>query len=270
VAWLPHCTAPNAAVGVAHAQSSTWAVAVAARLRHCRAGGSRILAFRVPPALLAGWRARRAGMHAAAFHPMVAVVPAGGGRRRKPARKVTAAWFVRCTVGAYRKHMVMTMPATFIPLEALLERRLGASRARLLLEMFRFGVVGGVGFLVDAGVLLAMLALGLGPYGGRVVSYVVAASATFALNRAWTFRAQPKNAAPVRQWALFLALNLIGFACNYGAYAALISTIPLVARYPVLGVAAGSLAGMTGNFLLSRRYVFGAGVKAKAASPPVN
>ncbi len=164
----------------------------------------------------------------------------------------------------------MTMPLPSTPLHEMLERQLGAGRAHLLLEMFRFGVVGGVGFLVDAGVLLAMLSLGLGPYGGRVVSYVVAASCTFALNRAWTFRAQPKSATPVRQWVLFLALNLIGFACNYGAYAALISSVPLVARFPVLGVAAGSLAGMTGNFLLSRRYVFGAGAAAKAASPPVH
>ena len=162
----------------------------------------------------------------------------------------------------------MTLPLTTNPLMDLLERRVGAARARLLLEMFRFGVVGGVGFLVDSAVLLAMLALGLGPYGGRVVSYVVAASATFALNRAWTFRHQPKSETPIRQWALFLMLNLIGFACNYGAYAALISGVSLVARYPVLGVAAGSLAGMTGNFLLSRRYVFGATTTRAGASAP--
>jgi len=173
--------------------------------------------------------------------------------------------------------MVMTMPLTTPPRFDWLQRRLGAARLRLLAEMFRFGVVGGVGFLVDSAVLLGMLALGFGPYGGRVVSYVVAASTTFALNRAWTFRHQPKSATPLRQWALFLMLNLIGFACNYGAYAALIASVPLVARYPVLGVAAGSLAGMTGNFLLSRRYVFGAtatehgaAARAKAASPPVH
>ncbi len=162
----------------------------------------------------------------------------------------------------------MTIPLTTNPITDRLQRHLGVSRMRLLLEMFRFGVVGGVGFIVDASVLLAMLALGFGPYGGRVVSYLVAATTTFALNRAWTFRRQPKSETPVRQWALFLLLNLIGFACNYGAYAALISWVPLVAHYPVLGVAAGSLAGMTGNFLLSRRYVFGAGVSPTNATVP--
>jgi putative flippase GtrA len=175
---------------------------------------------------------------------------------------------VVCALHIWRvqEAMVMTLPLSTSPIGELLERRIGPGRARLLLEMFRFGVVGGVGFVADAAVLLAMLALGLGPYGGRVVSYVVAASCTFALNRAWTFRQQPKSHAPMRQWALFLTLNLVGFACNYGAYAALISTVPLVARYPVLGVAAGSFAGMTGNFLLSRRFVFGTSSGASSSS----
>jgi putative flippase GtrA len=54
----------------------------------------------------------------------------------------------------------------------------------------------------------------------------------------------------------FLAVNLLGFACNYGTYALLVAGMPFVAANPVLGVAAGSLAGMVGNFVLSRRYVF--------------
>lgn len=126
----------------------------------------------------------------------------------------------------------------------------------MLPQFLRFGVVGTVGFLVDSAVLLAMMALGLGPYGGRVVSYLAAASTTFALNRAWTFRSAARDAPMAAQWGRFVALNLVGFAANYGTYAALIATVPLVAAYPVLGVAAGSVAGMFLNFGLSRRYVF--------------
>jgi len=86
---------------------------------------------------------------------------------------------------------------------------------------------------------------------------VAAATTTWGLNRAWTFRGQGGGPA-VRQWALFLLVNLVGFACNYGTYATLVALVPLAAQHPVIGVAAGSLAGMAGNFLLSRRYVFGA------------
>ena len=128
---------------------------------------------------------------------------------------------------------------------------------RKIFEQFlRFGVVGTLGFLVDAAVLLGMLALGLGPYGGRVISYLAAASTTFALNRAWTFRAAPRNAPVAAQWGRFVLLNLVGFAANYGTYAALIASLPFVAQHPVLGVAAGSIAGMFINFGLSRRFVF--------------
>jgi putative flippase GtrA len=136
---------------------------------------------------------------------------------------------------------------------------LSPSRSRMGGELLRFGVVGVAGFVVDAGVLMAGIALGTGPWVGRVLSYLAAASTTYALNRAWTFRdaARPAGrAAAARQWGLFLLVNLLGFACNYGTYAALLGSVPLVAAHPVLGVAAGSLAGLLGNFLLARRFVF--------------
>ena len=125
-----------------------------------------------------------------------------------------------------------------------------------ILQFLRFGVVGVAGFLVDAGVLTAMIWLGLGPYAGRVMSYLVAASTTFAFNRAWTFRSASREAPVASQWGRFLLLNLIGFAANYGTYAALVAGTAIVAAHPVIGVAAGSLAGMFINFGLSRRYVF--------------
>lgn len=145
--------------------------------------------------------------------------------------------------------------STDIPVWAV---RLGLARVRMAAELLRFGVVGVVGFVVDAAVLTAGIALGLGPWVGRVLSYLAAATTTFALNRAWTFR-DAASGPPVQQWALFLVVNLVGFAFNYGAYAALVTFVPLVAATPVLGVAAGSLAGMVGNFVLSRRFVFGQG-----------
>ena len=136
-----------------------------------------------------------------------------------------------------------------------IESTLGPERFQLLMEFLRFGVVGTVGFVVDTAVLYAGLALGLGLYGGRAVSYLAAATTTWALNRLWTFRG--RGDGPVhRQWALFLLVNLVGFAMNYGTYAALIEFVPMVAVHPVLGVAAGALAGMFGNFVLSRQLVF--------------
>ena len=133
--------------------------------------------------------------------------------------------------------------------------RLPARHAALIGEMFRFGVVGTLGFIIDTATLYVAMSLGAGLYLGRVLSYLTAASVNWALNRAWTFR-QAGQTGRRKQWALFLVVNLLGFAINYGTYTLLVSNWPLAAQNPVLGVAAGSLAGMAGNFLLSRRLVF--------------
>ena len=103
-----------------------------------------------------------------------------------------------------------------IPVPAPVVRRLGAGRVAALLEFFRFGVVGTLGFLVDAGVLLAAIALGLGPWVGRLVSFLAAATVTYSLNRAWTFRRRTGGGgASAGQWARFVVVNLGGFAANY-------------------------------------------------------
>ncbi|WP_307138009.1 GtrA family protein [Pseudoroseomonas cervicalis] len=142
-------------------------------------------------------------------------------------------------------------------------RRLPARRAALAWlagsgvagQALRFGIVGASGVVVDTAMLYLALGLGAGLYGGRVLSYLVAASWNWALNRAWTFR-QARSAPAGRQWALFLLVNLGGFALNYGCYALLVGFWTLAAAHPAIAVAAGALAGMAGNFLASRHFVF--------------
>ena len=63
-----------------------------------------------------------------------------------------------------------------------LERLIGPAHSRTLVQFLRFGVVGTLGFLVDTAVLYLGLALGLGLYLGRAISYLAAASANWALN----------------------------------------------------------------------------------------
>jgi putative flippase GtrA len=128
--------------------------------------------------------------------------------------------------------------------------------------MLRFATVGGIGFLIDAGVLYGMLTLGLDPYSGRVVSFLAAATATWILNRSFTFRRDSpsqgmySNTHPANEWLAYLGLMAIGGLVNYGSYAAAVAALEPVARHPVIGVALGSIAGMAINFWTSKTLVF--------------
>jgi putative flippase GtrA len=127
---------------------------------------------------------------------------------------------------------------------------------RLLAQFARFAVVGVIGFVVDAGTLYAaMAALSLNLYAGRVVSFLAAASVTWVLNRAWTFRDAPRKPSH-RQWLQFVSVNSVGGLVNYGVYAVLVATVALAHRWPVIAVAAGSVSGLSFNFVLSRSLVF--------------
>ena len=126
------------------------------------------------------------------------------------------------------------------------------------LPFFRFGLVGTGGFVIDTIVLYAMIMVGLDRYSGRLVSYLCAATFTWFGNRTITFahaRATGRRAMTA-EWMRFLVTNLGGGAVNYAVYAALVTYSAMVHEYPILGVAAGALSGMTINFLASRWLVF--------------
>jgi len=122
-------------------------------------------------------------------------------------------------------------------------------------QFVRFAAVGVAGLAVDTAVLYGALALGAGLYSGRVVSYLAAATTTWALNRQFTF-ASHADESKLAQWAKFLAANALGGLVNYSVYAALVATSPLVVTMPVIAVCAGSIAGLAVNFTLSRKFVF--------------
>lgn len=123
-------------------------------------------------------------------------------------------------------------------------------------KFIRFGLVGCAGFCVDAGVLyLALYGLGLNYYSGRVISYGLAATCTWYLNRRFTF-GDSRNDARLREWARFVTLNLAGGALNYAIYAAYVRTHADGVGAPAIGVALGSIGGMCVNFSLSKWLVF--------------
>ena len=121
-------------------------------------------------------------------------------------------------------------------------------------EFLTFAAVGIVGLGVDVGVLY-LAAPVFGWYAARVLSFLAAASATWALNRRYTFAARSSNTSIWREYLGYLVTMLGGAVVNYAVYVATLHWID--GRWaPALGVALGSCAGLTLNFLSARQLVF--------------
>ncbi len=125
-----------------------------------------------------------------------------------------------------------------------------------LVEFLRFAAVGVVGLFADmAALTFALEILHLDPYSGRVFSYLIAATTTWALNRRFTF-ARAEESSAFKQWVKFLGANAIGGVVNYAVYAAIVSLTVIGAAWPQIGVAAGSIAGLFFNFSVNKFWVF--------------
>jgi len=122
-------------------------------------------------------------------------------------------------------------------------------------QFVKFVMVGSIAYATDVSVLYLSFNFGFGLYSGRVVSFLLAVTVQWALNRRFTFAYQG-TMRPHHQWARSVVFMAAGASVNYGIYALLVSTSDFVAAYPFLGVTAGSIGGLAINFPLSRKFVF--------------
>ena len=122
-------------------------------------------------------------------------------------------------------------------------------------QLIRFVIAGVVGFVVDAGILYLGLAVGLGYFAGRAVSFLCAVWATWQINRRYTFSSNPSESAWVEWWRYLVAMS-VGGVVNYCAYSATVLTLKGLPFLPIVAVAVGSLAGMVVNFATAKMWVF--------------
>lgn len=83
-------------------------------------------------------------------------------------------------------------------------------------QVLRFGIVGGLAFVVDAGVLWLLVRAGASPYAARAASIAVAIVVTWWLNRRVTFRTA--NRPSWREFGAYVAQSLAGAVVNYAIY----------------------------------------------------
>lgn len=124
-------------------------------------------------------------------------------------------------------------------------------------RILRFAVVGGAGYFVNAAALwIIHHVVGLDYYTSYVPAFLVAVTFTWWGNRELTFQEHAARTSLAREWAKFVAANLIGFGANYALYASLLRFAPSPLDNPFIAQAAGTLFGLIFNFTLSKRFVF--------------
>ena len=132
-----------------------------------------------------------------------------------------------------------------------------ALAARLPYGLLPFLVVGGIGFAVDAAALIVLThGVGLDAYLARALSFAVAVSATYALNRCWSFRAKAASTRRGAEYVRYIAVQLGGVAINFACFAICIEASPVFATWPVLALAVGSIIAMVWNYAGARLFTF--------------
>ena len=120
----------------------------------------------------------------------------------------------------------------------------------------QFLVVGAVGFVIDATILAVLVhSYGWGDYSARLVSFAVAVSATWLLNRRYVF-AVGKTANKRSEYTRYLMVQGTGMLINFLVYSLCIASSETMDRWPVLALAVGSIVALFFNFAGSRVLVF--------------
>ncbi len=121
-------------------------------------------------------------------------------------------------------------------------------------KFLRFVLVGGLGFLVDAGAT-TLLVPAIGFLLGRIAAFGIAVPVTWWLNRTFTFRA---SGALAPQLVRYVLATSIGTGLNLGIYGACVALFAVCRAHPASAVAAGSATALGWNFVVSNALIFNA------------
>ncbi|RUP18568.1 GtrA family protein [Methylobacterium sp.] len=120
----------------------------------------------------------------------------------------------------------------------------------------RFCIVGGIGFVTDAGIMtLCIYGLGWSPTGARALSFAVAVLVTFLLNRSISFA--DRGGRPILPALVsYLLVQAFGFACNLIVFTLAIVRLPAPFSAPLAALALASAVALVLNYAGARFLVF--------------
>ena len=129
-------------------------------------------------------------------------------------------------------------------------------RLPLRAQLLRFAISGGLSAIVDYGLLLALMALGLGHNAAKALSFVAGTTTAYLINRRWTFQAGPSR----RRFLAVVALYGLTFAVQVGLFAVLypwvLGLTGTVLAAQTLGFVVAQGVATTVNFVVQRTLIF--------------
>jgi putative flippase GtrA len=140
------------------------------------------------------------------------------------------------------------------PVELPVEER--ESVLPLPAQLARFIITGGFSAIVDFGLLVILMALGLGHTSAKAISFVAGTTTAYLINRRWTFRASPST----RRFIAVVVLYAVTFALQVGLFSVLFTVLTGqgLSRFPVQIIAFVIAQGVatTVNFIVQRSVIF--------------
>ena len=122
-------------------------------------------------------------------------------------------------------------------------------------QLLRFILTGGLSALVDFGLLVVGMALGLSHTPAKAISFVAGTSTAYLINRRWTFQAEGSR----RAFVAVVGLYATTFVLQVGLFAVLYP--PLAQAYglrvaQVVGFVIAQGVATTVNFAVQRTLIF--------------
>ncbi|MDX9963575.1 GtrA family protein [Desulfobacter postgatei] len=119
----------------------------------------------------------------------------------------------------------------------------------------KFVIAGTLGFLIDGGLLIILMDLDWDISISRACSFLSAVSATFIINRTWTFETKGRRTLRL-EYAYYFSTQLAGAGINLSVFFLFLYFYPKFQDFPLIPFAFGAGIAMIFNYLISKKFIF--------------